>query len=760
MLKTYQLKFLAWVFSAFLPPDDPNSQNDEVDDYYALLDVPKNAKADDIKKAYRKKSLLLHPDKLRQRGMKYEGQIITEDEARARFQQMKAAYDTLSDPKKRQLYDALGHKGLDFVQNPSHAWDPHVLLGNLAKSSLFDRAKLITLVLLFFGLVLLQPILLCAKVDQMLAQNGGALQNASWIALCVPFWLFALFYGVLLIIGKALFPLLQWIAFVAGVLFLTMKFDNVLPWKYVFVFIPFYFWMLFRAIGAGKQRAKANADMEKMVTIEYIEKYVINEIRQDEEGNDIESQMHRTYNDLSTEEKDDINEQYIIVHVPPKAAAPGENNDEEDDMEDELERIERSPEYQEALANHEDAFKTLMRIIVPEIPLLVLVIVQLDMGKSWNWGLTFLPLWIALFLECCGGCYGFCCTANLAHIEVQERMAEHFEKQREANNEAQKDEENNESSNEKNETDEEAVGDAPTTTGEVATDNVSSDEKAEIDANAEPATEAHWADEAMEAEVNSMGVKAIREELESYGVSTTAFVEKSEFVAALVKARKEGKTPIEKKSEDPVVEEEDEVDDDDYFQMDEDTFHQFQQAEVEAENKATEEQSKAIGSFCNIIFQTIMAALFVVKLNRTVTNEDDIVIDDGNSYSAFWILFPIFLVAGIIVCCFFCAICCARDIDKVMTSDESGGGANEDSNETTDEASPPADNVDTGVPIIPMPMPPPTQAETAATEENVDELKSPSQEDTPAAAAPVQTENQTAEEAIAGDDSDDMHDLD
>jgi preprotein translocase subunit Sec63 len=70
-MKTYQLKFLAWVFSAFLPPDDPNSQN-EVEDYYALLDVPKNANADDIKKAYRKKSLLLHPDKLRQRGMKNE----------------------------------------------------------------------------------------------------------------------------------------------------------------------------------------------------------------------------------------------------------------------------------------------------------------------------------------------------------------------------------------------------------------------------------------------------------------------------------------------------------------------------------------------------------------------------------------------------------------------------------------------------------------------------------------------------------------
>lgn len=758
-MKTYQLKFLAWVFSAFLPPDDPNSQNDEVEDYYALLDVSKNANADDIKKAYRKKSLLLHPDKLRQRGMKYEGQIITEDEARARFQQMKAAYDTLSDPKKRQIYDALGHKGMDFVQNPSHAWDPHILLGNLAKSSLFDRAKLITLVLLFFGLVLLQPILLCAKVDQMLAQNGGSLENASWIALCVPFWLFALFYGVLLIIGKAIFPLIQWIAFVAGVLFLTMKFDNVLPWDYSLVFIPFYFWMFFRAFEARKQMVKANNDMEKMATIEYIEKFVINEKKQDEEGNDVEAQqMHRTYNDLGTEEKDEINKQYIIVHVPPKASAPGENESEEqNDMDDELERIERSPEYEEAVARHEDAYKSITRIIVPEIPLIVLVIVQLDMGKNWNWGLTFLPLWIALFMECCGGCYGFCCTATLAHIEVQEEMAEHFEKQKEAK-EAQTGEqkEGEGSSKEKTEGDEEAVGDASTKTGEVTADNFGSDGKTEIDTavTAEPVTAAP--DETIEAEVSGMGLKAIREELDSYGISTKVFVEKSEFVAALVEARKEGKTPIVKKSENDTVNEannEDENDYEDDFQMDEDTFHYYQQAEQEADTKATEAQSKAIASFCNIIFQTIIAVLFVVKLNRAYADKDEIVVDGGSSYSAFWILFPIFLIAGVTVCCFFCAICCARDIDKAM-SDESGGGANEDSNQT-DEASPPADSVDTGVPITPMPMPP-TQTEAAANE-NV--VKKTTQECTPAAAAPAQTENLTAEEATA-EDSDDMHDLD
>ena len=345
MMKTYQLKFLAWVFSAFLPPDDPNEDaaKEEKIDYYTLLDIPKNANADDIKKAYRKRSLQLHPDKLRQRGMVYQGEVITEDEARARFQQMKAAYDTLSDPKKRQIYDALGHKGMDFVINPSHAYDPHVLMSNLAKSSVFDRTKLMALVVMFFGVVLLQPILICAKVDQMLEENGGALENSSWVALLIPFWFFAIFNGVLLVIAKAVLPLLQWISFVIGILFLTLKFDNAISWAYAGVFVPFYFWMGLRLYEARSDMRSVQADMSKMVTIEYVEKYIINETKQDEDGNDIdvEQQLHRTYNDLNEEERDNINKEHIIVHVPPKTQAPpGVEEEEEDDFD----RIERSPE--------------------------------------------------------------------------------------------------------------------------------------------------------------------------------------------------------------------------------------------------------------------------------------------------------------------------------------------------------------------------------------------------------------------------------
>lgn len=51
--------------------------------------------------------------------------------------------------------------------------------------------------------------------------------------------------------------------------------------------------------------------------------------------------------------------------------------------------------------------------------------------------------------------------------------------------------------------------------------------------------------EELEKEISAMKAKEIRQELESYGISTKSFFEKSELVEALVKARMEGKTPVE-----------------------------------------------------------------------------------------------------------------------------------------------------------------------------------------------------------------------
>ena len=59
-------------------------------DYYSVLGVDKNATPDDIKRAYRKLASKHHPDK--------GGDT-------AKFQQIQAAYETLSNPQKREEYD-------------------------------------------------------------------------------------------------------------------------------------------------------------------------------------------------------------------------------------------------------------------------------------------------------------------------------------------------------------------------------------------------------------------------------------------------------------------------------------------------------------------------------------------------------------------------------------------------------------------------------------------------------------------------------
>ena len=71
-------------------------------DYYDLLGAPKNASAEDLKKAYRKLAMQYHPD--RNPG---------NHEAEHKFKEINEAYDILRDDQRRAAYDRFGHAAFD-----------------------------------------------------------------------------------------------------------------------------------------------------------------------------------------------------------------------------------------------------------------------------------------------------------------------------------------------------------------------------------------------------------------------------------------------------------------------------------------------------------------------------------------------------------------------------------------------------------------------------------------------------------------------
>ncbi len=68
-------------------------------DYYSTLGLSKSANADEIKKAYRKLALEWHPDK----------HATNKEVAEKKFKEINEAYQVLSNPQKKQIYDSGGN---------------------------------------------------------------------------------------------------------------------------------------------------------------------------------------------------------------------------------------------------------------------------------------------------------------------------------------------------------------------------------------------------------------------------------------------------------------------------------------------------------------------------------------------------------------------------------------------------------------------------------------------------------------------------
>jgi molecular chaperone DnaJ len=88
-------------------------EKSEMSDYYERLGVQREASTEQIKKAFRERAFEYHPDR-----------NPNNPAAEESFKKINEAYSILSDPAKKERYDAGGYNPDEFMRNPNAGSDP------------------------------------------------------------------------------------------------------------------------------------------------------------------------------------------------------------------------------------------------------------------------------------------------------------------------------------------------------------------------------------------------------------------------------------------------------------------------------------------------------------------------------------------------------------------------------------------------------------------------------------------------------------
>jgi hypothetical protein len=326
-------------------------------EYYVLLEIDdiKHCTQEDIKRQYKKLSLNLHPDKLAQRG------IENTPEMRQKFLKLKEAYEVLSDPKRRKVYDQMGELGLKVSEGRAGEINPIELMRNFQRNRNY-RFSLYLCILSVFAALFVLPVLFSLKADGTLGHN------APWTAIWTPMWIFDLF-----VLGASFYmfcvsevketneegeevvtdtiPLSERLSnivltsmFVLLQIFITMRLDRSVRWNWFAVFSP---WFVYEAVAILGLLYPA---FFKKITPPTHENIQINE----EEGN-LEEELFRK-------------------------------------------KVENEMEYfKEVIASfqaRETIFEHLLRIW-----LAIFLAMKLNHSVHWDWGLVLLPIWVYFFFK-------------------------------------------------------------------------------------------------------------------------------------------------------------------------------------------------------------------------------------------------------------------------------------------------------------------------------------------------------------------------
>lgn len=577
-------------FSALLPP----IPEDEVS-YYEIMDLSPSCSQDDVRKAYKKLSLQLHPDKVAQRGEDPE-------KAREEYQKVQEANTVLSHAKKRRRYDIL-NKSPTRYQFVSNNLNPGAMYENLTKASCCDKSRLVFLALLLCCLILLQPIMICAKINQDLRQEG-VLYQTNWTVVLIPWWLF---YGSLVVAHlvvccmtrQSLFLLafLEHSCWFIGQVLLAARWDGSISSDYKVVFVPFYLALFFRWTHKVLRLREIHSTLQRMVTLDYIESQVLGQ--------------GRTYQDLSQEEVQELQQQYVVVHVPPTAAS----------LQEEEDKVQASPEYEHAVDTYTELMNSLIGGILVSIPFVALVVAKVDGAISASWWVVFIPIWCSLGCQILSSIYTCCCLPTVG---------------------------------------EEVIGGDVVSSDDDNADGAVKDDDDDVfkDRTTDPSFDsvegsikrAHQ-DSAQKAPKPTGGSTPATDETPS---STDNGVKSDTVAPAKTDGKQSSSSKEETKQADVLEDIPVDPDQEEWsgIHIDDDMFREFESAYQEAEESAMEAQAKSQANCCSATFQLMMLCLLVGKLQRDYMRGEN----EKPGYNAFWILFPVFLVFGCALCTCACLI--------------------------------------------------------------------------------------------------------
>lgn len=702
---------------AVLPPADSEER-----EFYEILDLPRNASADDIKKAYRQKSLALHPDKIAQRRQAHS----EAQNAAAEYELVQEAYAALHDTKHRQEYHAVqcSVARYRFIQSGNSS-NPAALFENLNTASCIDRTKLVSVAVMAIFIVLLQPILVAAKVNAVVRkENGGSeddpILDVKWTVILIPWWLINFIWLLVTLLllfletnkKRVLSAVIGQTCWILGWILLALAWDDP-PDNWQLVAVPFYLWQATQILVAVFHIRETRREYETMISPEKLQEVAGSEA---------------TEEDLM-----ELAQQYTVITVDPQEIAAAihvmNSTSEESLTNDEIEelKIHLSAEFQlnEKIIQHHT--EQIAKCCLVDLPFIALVASQLDGKIDTSWWVVFLPVLLYLgsklvqsFCTCCFtlGPDTELILVNNGNVPNAKQDDEHDEEKGQSEGNAAVDD-----GEDKNPTDSDAFKEKEK--------SISSDPEPVSNDNVGTGTETEGKTLDNSASTDPMDKAAISDALNGEEEPSTAFAPASGDIEDF-NLKTETTSDEKSKPEDA----------EDVPKIDEETYRAWQSAYAKAEESEMEKQAKAHSTCCLVSFQLTMLCLVIGKIDNDYEADGDI------SYNTFWILFPIFLIAGLILICCSCIIYGARgegvlsSIGKPEPNKENGGA---DASGNGDDESP---NV-----FVPPPPPSETTMESKPAAEHQAAVESTT----------AKEETSTEEDKTQKDDTspkEDMNDLD